>query len=92
MTITDAQWEDLLYRRKEPGDPADLSEGITGTLVPEFTTRSGAPKIETEDDLYVYEDDKDAVPETRPGDWIGLERDRRSAYLVVGALKSEGLL
>lgn len=28
----------------------------------------------------------------RRGDWIGVDRDRRSAYLIMGALKSEGLL
>ena len=28
----------------------------------------------------------------RQGDWNGVDRDRRSAYLIIGALKSEGLL
>ena len=28
----------------------------------------------------------------RRGDWIGVDRDRRSAFLIIGALKSEGLL
>ncbi len=26
------------------------------------------------------------------GDWTGVDRDRRSAFLIIGALKSEGIL
>lgn len=26
------------------------------------------------------------------GDWTGVDRDRRSAYLIIGALRGEGLL
>ena len=49
---------------------------------------AGQPR--TEDDVYVY-GDEDLVKE-RKGDWVGLERDRRSAFLIMGALKSEGIL
>ena len=30
--------------------------------------------------------------EEHKGDWVGVDRDRRSAYLIIGALKSEGLV
>ncbi|KAI0756985.1 hypothetical protein C8Q80DRAFT_1349282 [Daedaleopsis nitida] len=42
-----------------------------------------------EDDIYAAEDDH---PSYKQGDWMGIERDRRSAYLIIGALKQEGLL
>lgn len=47
------------------------------------------PAKEEEDDIYAEDDDQ---PATRKGDWEGVERDRRSAYLIIGALKQEGLL
>ena len=42
------------------------------------------------DSIFVYGDED--IPSFRKGDWIGVDRDRRSAYLIIGALKSEGLL
>ncbi|EIW64668.1 uncharacterized protein TRAVEDRAFT_33429 [Trametes versicolor FP-101664 SS1] len=47
------------------------------------------PVKKEEDDIYAEDDDQ---PATRKGDWEGVERDRRSAYLIIGALKQEGLL
>ncbi|KAI0778191.1 hypothetical protein BD413DRAFT_507419 [Trametes elegans] len=46
-------------------------------------------KQQDDDDIYAQEGD---LPPTRKGDWIGVERDRRSAFLIIGALKQEGLL
>ena len=46
-------------------------------------------KKEDEDDIYASEDDH---PPFRKGDWIGIDRDRRSAYLIIAALKQENLL
>jgi hypothetical protein len=42
------------------------------------------------DDIYSF-GDEDQVTE-RKGDWVNVERDRRSAFLIMGALKSEGIL
>ena len=43
-----------------------------------------------DDDIYISGDmDK---PVHKPGDWVGVDRDRRSAYLIIGALRSEGIL
>ncbi|CDO71568.1 hypothetical protein BN946_scf184911.g38 [Trametes cinnabarina] len=42
-----------------------------------------------DDDIYAKEGD---LPSVKKGDWIGVERDRRSAFLIIGALKQEGLL
>jgi len=41
------------------------------------------------DDIFISPDD---LPTTQKDDWVGVNRDRRSAYLIVGALKQEGLL
>jgi len=45
---------------------------------------------EAEDDIWVSGEDEETV--YKPGDWVGVERDRRSAYLIIGALRSEGII
>lgn len=35
---------------------------------------------------------EDDLPTQRKGDWVGIDRDRRSAFLIIGALRSEGIL
>jgi len=45
---------------------------------------------EENNDPYAW-DDTD-VADWRQGDWVGVDRDQRSAFLIVGALRSEGLL
>ena len=44
---------------------------------------------EDDDDIYATEDDH---PPFKKCDWIGLDRDRRSAYMIINVLKQEGLL
>ncbi|KAF8897560.1 hypothetical protein BD779DRAFT_387584 [Infundibulicybe gibba] len=68
VTISDSQWEDVLWDRDGP----------------EVTLE------EPNDDIYTYGDDE--TPERKGGDWVGVDRDRRSAYLIMGALRSEGIL
>ncbi|KAI0081784.1 hypothetical protein K474DRAFT_1656163 [Panus rudis PR-1116 ss-1] len=43
-----------------------------------------------EDDVFCFGDDD--RPVHRKGDWVGIDRDRRSAYAIVGGLRMEGLL
>jgi len=43
-----------------------------------------------DDDIYISGDAEKSVH--KPGDWVGVDRDRRSAYLIIGALRSEGIL
>ncbi|KAJ7590982.1 hypothetical protein C8J56DRAFT_934391 [Mycena floridula] len=43
-----------------------------------------------EDEIYAY--GADDVARKRKGDWTGVDRDRRSAFLIIGALRSEGIL
>jgi hypothetical protein len=45
--------------------------------------------VDTED-IYAFDDE--ALSRKTDNDWIGVQRDRRSAYLIMGALKSEGIL
>ncbi|KAH7914329.1 hypothetical protein BJ138DRAFT_1209365 [Hygrophoropsis aurantiaca] len=42
------------------------------------------------DDIFVVGDE--GLFTQRKGDWVGIDRDRRSAFLIIGALKSEGIL
>ena len=72
VTISDAQWEDVLWDREEEEKGGKTSAEVNN------------------DDPYAW-DAKDA-PEWKQGDWIGVDRDQRSAYLIMGALRSEGLL
>lgn len=47
-------------------------------------------KETTVEDIYVSDEQNFDAPVK--GDWIGVDRDRRSAFLIIGALKSEGIL
>lgn len=42
------------------------------------------------DNLYAV--GHDDITEGKRGDWLGLDRERRSAFVILGALRSEGLL
>ncbi|KAL4081887.1 hypothetical protein V8B97DRAFT_1925964 [Scleroderma yunnanense] len=42
------------------------------------------------DDIFVTGDDD--LPLQKRGDWVSVDRDRRSAFLIIGALRSEGIL
>ena len=74
VTISDAQWEDVLWDREE-----------------EVKNRT-AEKSEIQDDDDPYAWDNGEVVEWKRNDWIGIDRDRRSAFLIMGALRPESLL
>ncbi|KAF8716684.1 hypothetical protein AX14_012248 [Amanita brunnescens Koide BX004] len=63
VTISDTQWEDVLWDREEGDSRAEI------------VTES----------VYVCGDED--VTSKKKGDWTGIDRDRRSAYLIMGALK-----
>ncbi|KAF9534299.1 hypothetical protein CPB83DRAFT_327558 [Crepidotus variabilis] len=73
VTISDAQWEDVLWDREE-----------------EIKSRTETKSEAQDDDPYSW--DNDDVKDWKPNDWIGIDRDQRSAYLIMGALRSESLL
>ena len=73
VTISDSQWEDVLWDREEEG-----------MVTPQTLDH------EDVDDIYAFGDED--IPQKKHGDWIGVDRDRRSAYLIMGALRSEGIL
>lgn len=70
VTISDAQWEDVLWDREED--------------------EKASPEPQENEGIYVYGDEE--APKRRRRDWTGLDRDRRSAFLIIGALRSEGIL
>jgi len=72
VTISDTQWEDVLWDREAKGKSLDEKGD------------------DLEQDIYAFGDED--TSEKRPGDWTGVDRDRRSAYLIMGALRSEGIL
>lgn len=80
VSITDAQWEEVLWNRSEPEDEDPASKPV-----------NAEERQTDEDDIYVYEDEGDPSIKQK-GDWTGVDRDRRSAFLIIGALKSEGIL
>ncbi|KIJ70535.1 hypothetical protein HYDPIDRAFT_105279 [Hydnomerulius pinastri MD-312] len=55
----------------------------------EKLSREKEPR-EDPDDIFVTGDD--GLTTQRRGDWVGVDRDRRSAFLIIGALRSEGIL
>jgi hypothetical protein len=83
VTISDAQWEDALYNRED--------EEIASREAEEKEKKQqDAEMSEGDEDLFMYGDEEDK--KSKPGDWTGMERDRRSAFVIMGALKSEGIL
>ena len=52
----------------------------------------GNLKDENEDLDKIYVSGDEGLTTFRKGDWTGVDRDRRSAYLIIGALRGEGLL
>ena len=76
VTISDDQWEDVLWDREADGQRSGKWEGIG--------------EAGEDDDVYVFPDHD--VPVHSKGDWAGVDRDRRSAYLIIGALRSDGLI
>ena len=76
VTISDEQWEDVLWDR-EAEERSTKQERI-------------GKGVEEDDDVYVSPDQD--VPSHSKGDWAGVDRDRRSAYLIIGALRSDGLI
>jgi len=77
VTISDDQWEDVLWDRE--------TEEQTQSTSAKPESRSGLG-----DELFVLPEDD--VPRHWKGDWAGVDRDRRSAYLIIGALRSDGLI
>ncbi|KIK68124.1 hypothetical protein GYMLUDRAFT_238286 [Collybiopsis luxurians FD-317 M1] len=79
VTISDAQWEDVLWDREEEE-----------RALKEVAQAKDKENKGEGDDVFVYGDED--IPVKRRGDWTGVDRDRRSAFLIIGALKSEGIL
>jgi len=76
VTISDDQWKDVLWDREAEEQRSTGQERIGKGL--------------EEDDVYVSPDQD--IPCHSKGDWAGVDRDRRSAYLIIGALRSDGLI
>ncbi|KAI0669893.1 hypothetical protein C8Q78DRAFT_1154509 [Trametes maxima] len=79
VTIGDAQWDEILWDEPEGGE---LAHDVPNP-------QKGDGDDDDDGDIYAAEGD---LPATRKGDWVGVERDRRSAFLIIGALKQEGLI
>lgn len=77
VTIPPGQWDEVLYA----GDPPPVSD--------ESKTERPEDAGDNVGDIYVH-----GLPPllSKKGDWVGVDRDRRAAFLIMGALKSEGLL
>ncbi|KAK0190907.1 hypothetical protein F5146DRAFT_574972 [Armillaria mellea] len=76
ITISDSQWEDVLWNREEEEK--------------EKRSKEEREPVD-EDDIYVYRDEEEDGKQ-QPRDWTGVDRDRRSAFLIMAALRSEGIL
>ncbi|KAK0487001.1 hypothetical protein EDD18DRAFT_1192791 [Armillaria luteobubalina] len=76
ITISDSQWEDVLWNREEEEKEKRSIEQCDPV---------------DEDDVYVYGDEEEDGKQP-PRDWTGVDRDRRSAFLIMAALRTEGIL
>ncbi|TCD69692.1 hypothetical protein EIP91_006709 [Steccherinum ochraceum] len=79
VTISAAQLEEVLWDREE--EQAELQKS------------SEAEKAADDpDNIFVCGSDDRDTPKDQKGDWVGIDRDRISAFLIIGALRSEGIL
>ncbi|KAG6836516.1 hypothetical protein H0H93_007193 [Arthromyces matolae] len=62
VTISDSQWEDVLWDREQ-------SEGVETTPSAEL-----GESVDASEDIYAYGDED--VPGKKPHDWVGIDRDR----------------
>lgn len=77
VTISEAQLEEVLWDREE-----ELAE----------QRNPSEPAKDDPNDIFVAAEDDRGAPGYRKGDWAGVDRDRISAFLIMGALRSEGIL
>ncbi|KAI0306983.1 hypothetical protein B0F90DRAFT_1684049 [Multifurca ochricompacta] len=75
VTISDDQWEDVLWDREADEQRNVVQENVGST----------------QEDAHFVFPEGDAPGHSR-NDWTGVDRDRRSAYLIIGALRSDGLI
>ncbi|KAJ2911832.1 hypothetical protein MD484_g8577, partial [Candolleomyces efflorescens] len=89
VTVGEEQWADLLWDREEEQRKKEEKEREEEEKEKE-KKQLGTDASENDDDIYVYgfED----VLDDPKRDWEGIDRDRRSAYQVIGALKAENIL
>ncbi|EAU90384.2 hypothetical protein CC1G_00768 [Coprinopsis cinerea okayama7 len=84
LTANSANWQDVLWSREDDERKQEEAEAKAKK------TESQMDVVDDDDDVYVYGVE---VPDPIPNrDWIGMERDKRSAYLALGGLKSEGIV
>lgn len=91
IRIEDFQWEEILRFKLTPTETE--SEPVLGDHKMEEDEQpkdNNYDDNDNDDDIYEYADEVDSA--TQRGDWTGVERDRRAAFLMWGALKTEGLL
>lgn len=89
VTISDEQWEEALWDREEE-EMAAARERKAKERLENAGSDNAKNEPPPDDDIYI--DGEADVPVQEKGDWIGVERDRRSAFLIIGALRSEGIL
>lgn len=95
---TEAEAEDEMAN--EPGNiPKQTQADDTGMT--EFDAEGDGktdlpgPQVPTsveDGDVYAYAEEADTVTNMRKGDWVSLERDRRSAFMIIMGLRSEGIV
>ncbi|KAF9457010.1 hypothetical protein BDZ94DRAFT_1228641 [Collybia nuda] len=78
VTISNLQWEDVLWDREEE-EKENKNAGQNWT-----------EEGHDSDEIYIFGDEE--TPKKKRDDWVGVDRDRRSSYLIMGALRSEGIL
>jgi len=70
---------------------AESTENFHQEFTSEITQEPGGNEgAGDDDDIYATGDEK--LPPRRKSDWIGVERDKRSAFIILSTLRSEGIL
>jgi hypothetical protein len=91
ISINNFQWEAILHHKLVPNTPDDAQGNPNASRMPAIDAAATAAEDDDDEDLYDYPG-KPFLNSPSSQDWIGTERDRRSAVLVWASLKSDGLL
>jgi hypothetical protein len=83
VMIDDSQWEEVLYDREVEREAQEAAE---------LAATKQDVEMATDEDVLAFGDEPDPSTETKRSDWVGLERDKRSAFLIIGALRMEGMV
>lgn len=103
VEVGQAQWDDVLWDRdlerkqkekeaeeRRQAERADADDSKIAAIPDKIAIDPDPSHPDNDDDAYMY--GLEDTPHVTTRDWEGIDKHRRTAYLVIGALRQENLL